>query len=85
VGNRCRSCVADVVPRPVGWSERRQRIDGSADCWSPMMRGPGTQLDGMPGGGRSCPAAIRHMLLFFHGGGYCRFDCQSSPDGDTEV
>lgn len=61
-------------PRPVGWSERRQRIDeiGSTwpvadDVWLEAVDLGGVQGEWsiMPGSNSS------HVLMFFHGGGYC--------------
>src|SRR6266436_5496884 len=61
-------------PRPVGWSERRQRLDevgsvwpvaGDATCEAVDCDGVAGEWSLVPGGDPS------RVLLFFHGGGYC--------------
>jgi monoterpene epsilon-lactone hydrolase len=61
-------------PRPVGWAERRQRIDEVGSVWSVAddVELEPADLDGIPGEwsivAGSDPSRV---LLFFHGGGYC--------------
>ena len=61
-------------PRPVGWEERRYRIDEVGSVWpvADDIRLEAVDLDGVraewsiaPGGDPS------RVLMFFHGGGYC--------------
>ncbi|MGA9196596.1 MAG: alpha/beta hydrolase fold domain-containing protein, partial [Pseudolabrys sp.] len=61
-------------PRPVGWSERRQRIDEVGSTWpvADDVRLEEVDLNGVPGEWsivRGSDAA--RVLMFFHGGGYC--------------
>ena len=61
-------------PRPVGWAERRQRLDEVGSVWAvadDVTLEP-VNLDGVPGEWslvRSSDAS--RVLLYFHGGGYC--------------
>src|SRR5690348_15305273 len=61
-------------PRPVGWSERRQRLDEVGSVWP--VAGDVTcgavDCDGVPGEWSQVPGSDpSRVLLFFHGGGYC--------------
>jgi len=61
-------------PRPVGWAERRQRLDDVGSVWP--VAGDVTleavDIGGVPGEFSSVPGAdASGVLLFFHGGGYC--------------
>ena len=61
-------------PRPVGWNERRQRIDAVGSVWpiADDVRLEEVDLDGVPGEWSIVPGSdISRVLLFFHGGGYC--------------
>jgi epsilon-lactone hydrolase len=61
-------------PRPVGWSERRQRIDEIGSTWpvADDVRLEEVEFDGIPGEWSIVPGSDpSHVLLFFHGGGYC--------------
>jgi epsilon-lactone hydrolase len=61
-------------PRPVGWAERRQRIDEVGSVWpiADDVKLEPVDVDGIAGEwsivAGSDPARV---LLFFHGGGYC--------------
>jgi monoterpene epsilon-lactone hydrolase len=61
-------------PRPVGWTERRQRLDEIGSVWpvADDVKLIPVDADGIPGEwssvARSDPSRV---LLFFHGGGYC--------------
>ena len=61
-------------PRPVGWAERRQRLDEVGSIWPAAddVRLDPVDIDGVAGEwsivGDSDPSRV---LLFFHGGGYC--------------
>ena len=61
-------------PRPVGWAERRSRIDEVCSVWpaaSDVKFAP-ADLDGVAGEWSLAPGADEsRVLLFFHGGGYC--------------
>jgi acetyl esterase/lipase len=61
-------------PRPVGWTERRRRLDEVGSIW-PVAND--IRLEAVEFGGRSAEWSIApgsdasRVLLFFHGGGYC--------------
>jgi epsilon-lactone hydrolase len=61
-------------PRPVGWDERRQRLDEVGSTW-PIADDVSLQaidVDGIPGEFSIAPGSdASRVLLFFHGGGYC--------------
>jgi len=61
-------------PRPVGWPERRQRLDDVGSVWPVAddvelaavdVNGLAGEYSIVPGSDPSC------ILMFFHGGGYC--------------
>ena len=61
-------------PRPVGWAERRQRLDEIGSAWpvAPDVTLTALEIDGMPCEWSTVPASdSSHVLMFFHGGGYC--------------
>lgn len=61
-------------PRPVGWPERRKRLDDVGSIWpvADDVKTTSVDVNGLPGEwsivSRSAPSRV---LLFFHGGGYC--------------
>ncbi|MEP6840161.1 MAG: alpha/beta hydrolase [Bradyrhizobium sp.] len=61
-------------PRPVGWAERRQRLDEVGSTWpvAADVNCEAVDCDGVPGEwslvADSDPSRV---LLYFHGGGYC--------------
>ena len=61
-------------PRPVGWGERRARIDEVGSAWpvaDDIALEP-VDLGGVPGEFSLAPGSdASRVLLFFHGGGYC--------------
>jgi len=61
-------------PRPVGWGERRARIDEVGSVW-PVAGDTALEpvdLGGVPGEFSLAPGSdASRVLLFFHGGGYC--------------
>src|SRR5215510_12236200 len=61
-------------PRPVGWAERRQRLDEVGSVW-PVADDvilTGVDCDGVPAEWSLAPGSdASRVLLFFHGGGYC--------------
>ncbi|MBX9846072.1 MAG: alpha/beta hydrolase [Xanthobacteraceae bacterium] len=61
-------------PRPVGWAERRARIDEVGSVWpvADDIRLEAVDLGGVPGEVSAAPGSdASRVLLFFHGGGYC--------------
>ncbi len=61
-------------PRPVGWEERRQRLDevGSICPVADDVKLEVAEFDGVPGEWSSVPGSdASRVLMFFHGGGYC--------------
>ena len=61
-------------PRPVGWAQRRQRIDEVCSVWpvADDIRLEPLEIAGMPGEWSLAPGSDpSRVLLFFHGGGYC--------------
>ena len=61
-------------PRPIGWTERRRRLDEANSVWpvSDDVMLQAVDCDGVPG---ECSLAsgsdVSRVLLFIHGGGYC--------------
>ena len=61
-------------PRPVGWAERRARIDEVGSVWpvADDIKLEAVDLDGVPGEWSIAPGSdATRVLMFFHGGGYC--------------
>ncbi len=61
-------------PRPVGWQERRMRLDEVASVWPVAGDVKLTEVDieGVPGEWSAVPGSDpSRVLLYFHGGGYC--------------
>ncbi len=61
-------------PRPVGWQERRRRLDEVGSVWPVAndVRLEAVDLAGVPGEWSIVPGSdASRVLLFFHGGGYC--------------
>ena len=61
-------------PRPVGWAERRSRLDEVGSVWpvADDVKLEAADLDGAPGEWSVAPGAdASRALMFFHGGGYC--------------
>ena len=61
-------------PRPVGWAQRRARLDEVGAYWpvaDDVELNP-VDLDGVPGEWSMVPGTDpSRVLMFFHGGGYC--------------
>jgi acetyl esterase/lipase len=61
-------------PRPIGWSERRQRLDEVGSVW-PVADDLSLEVvncDGVPGEWSLASGSdTSRVLIFFHGGGYC--------------
>jgi monoterpene epsilon-lactone hydrolase len=61
-------------PRPVGWVERRQRLDEVGSVWPVADDVVLTAVDcgGVPGEWSLAPGSdTSRVLMYFHGGGYC--------------
>src|SRR4030088_3679980 len=61
-------------PRPVGWAERRQRLDEVGSVWpvAEDVQLTATDLGGIAGEWSIVPGSdAARVLMFFHGGGYC--------------
>lgn len=61
-------------PRPVGWPERRKRLDDVGSVWPVADDVKLTAVDGsgVPGEWSIVPGSDpSRVLMFFHGGGYC--------------
>ena len=61
-------------PRPVGWAERRHRLDDIGSVWpvADDVKLETVDVDGMPGESSIAPNSdFSRVLVFFHGGGYC--------------
>jgi monoterpene epsilon-lactone hydrolase len=61
-------------PRPVGWPERRKRLDEVGSVWPVAGDLKLTEVDvsGVPGEWSIVPGSDpSRVLMFFHGGGYC--------------
>src|SRR5215470_8662831 len=75
-------------PRPVGWAERRQRLDEVGSVW-PVSND--VMLQSVDCDGVSCEWSLvsgsdaSRVLLFFHGGGYCSGSIQSHRRMVTEA
>src|SRR5689334_25273998 len=61
-------------PRPVGWAERRQRLDEVGAIW-PVVEDvslSAVDIHGIPGEWSIVPESTpSRVLMYFHGGGYC--------------
>src|SRR5262249_42285049 len=61
-------------PRPVGWIERRQRLDEVGSVWpvADDVNLVSVDAGGVAGEWSNVPVSDpSRVLLFFHGGGYC--------------
>jgi acetyl esterase/lipase len=75
-------------PRPVGWAERRARIDEVGAHWpvADDIRLESVDLDGVAGEWSLAPGSdAARVLLFFHGGGYCSGSIKSHRRMVTEA
>jgi epsilon-lactone hydrolase len=66
--------LLSAQPRPVGWAERRQRLDEVGSTWpvASDIKCEEVDIDGVPGEWSIAPGAdASRVLLYFHGGGYC--------------
>ncbi|HAH64820.1 MAG TPA: alpha/beta hydrolase [Rhizobiales bacterium] len=61
-------------PRPVGWTQRRERLDEVGSVWpvAEDVNLDAVDFDGVPGEWSIAPGSdASRILMFFHGGGYC--------------
>ena len=61
-------------PRPVGWPERRKRLDDVGSVWpvADDVELTAVDVNGLPGEWSIVPGSDpSRVLMFFHGGGYC--------------
>ena len=61
-------------PRPIGWAERRQRLDEVGSVWpvADDVKLTAVNANGIPGEWSIVPGSNpSRVLMFFHGGGYC--------------
>lgn len=75
-------------PRPVGWPDRRMRIDEIGSAWpvADDIELTAADVDGMPGEYSVAPGSdASRVLLYFHGGGYCSGSIRSHRRLVTEA
>jgi monoterpene epsilon-lactone hydrolase len=75
-------------PRPVGWADRRERLDEVGSVWpvSGDITCEGVDCDGVHGEWSLAPGSdASKVLLFFHGGGYCSGSIKSHRRMVTEA
>jgi epsilon-lactone hydrolase len=61
-------------PRPVGWAQRRERMEEVCSVWpvADDIRLTPIDIEGLPAEWSIAPSSDpSRVLLFFHGGGYC--------------
>src|SRR5580700_9752156 len=66
--------LLSAKPRPVGWEERRRRIEEVWAVWAVAddVKLEPVDLDGVKGEWSIVPGAdASRVLIYFHGGGYC--------------
>jgi acetyl esterase/lipase len=75
-------------PRPVGWAERRARIEEVGTAWpvADDIRLEPVDLGGVAGEFSLAPGSdATRVLMFFHGGGYCSGSIKSHRRMVTEA
>jgi monoterpene epsilon-lactone hydrolase len=75
-------------PRPVGWAERRERLDEVGSIWpvADDVELAAVDLGGVPGEWSIAPGSdAARVLMFFHGGGYCSGSIRSHRRMLTEA
>ena len=80
--------LLSAKPRPVGWAERRQRLDEVGSVWPAAtdVKLEPVDLDGVPGEWSSVAGSdVSRVLMFFHGGGYCSGSIRSHRRLVTEA
>jgi epsilon-lactone hydrolase len=66
--------LLSAKPRPVGWAERRRRLDEVGTVWpvAEDVQLEAVDLDGVKGEWSIVPGGdASRVLMFLHGGGYC--------------
>ena len=66
--------LLSAKPRPVGWEERRRRLDEVGSVWpvADDVKLEAADVGGAPGEWSIAPGSdASRVLMFFHGGGYC--------------
>jgi monoterpene epsilon-lactone hydrolase len=66
--------LLNAMERPVGWVERRKRLDDVGSVWpiAEDVELTAVDVNGMPGEYSLVPGSDPScVLMFFHGGGYC--------------
>src|SRR5882724_12476580 len=80
--------LLSVKPRPVGWPERRKRLDEVGAVWpvADDVEFTAVDVNGMPGEYSMVRGSdSSRVLIFFHGGGYCSGSIQSHRRLVTEA
>jgi len=80
--------LLSAKPRPVGWGERRQRLDEVGSVWPAAtdVKLEAVNLGGVPGEWSSVAGSdASRVLMFFHGGGYCSGSIRSHRRLVTEA
>jgi acetyl esterase/lipase len=75
-------------PRPVGWRERRKRLDELGAVWpvADDVEFVDVDVNGLPGEYSIVPGSdASRVLLYFHGGGYCSGSIKSHRRLVTEA
>src|SRR2546429_8549047 len=75
-------------PRPVGWPERRRRLDEIGSVWpvADDVKLATVDVNGLTGEWSIAPGSdASRVLLFFHGGGYCSGSIKSHRRMVTEA
>jgi len=75
-------------PRPVGWPDRRKRLDDVGAVWPVAndMELTAVDVNGIPGEFSIAPGSDPSgVLMFFHGGGYCSGSIRSHRRLVTEA
>src|SRR5437773_11435668 len=72
--------LLSAKPRPIGWPERRKRLDEVGAVWpvADDVEFTAVDVNGVPGESSVVPGSDpSRVLMFFHGGGYCSASIQS--------
>jgi acetyl esterase/lipase len=80
--------LLSAKPRPIGWLERRKRLNEVGSVWPVAEDVEFTAVDvnGVPGEYSMVPGSdASRVLLYFHGGGYCSGSIQSHRRLVTEA
>ena len=80
--------LLNSTPRPVGWDERRRRIEEVGAAWplADDVTLDKVEIGGLPAEWSLVPGSdASRVLLFFHGGGYCSGSIVSHRNLATEA